>query len=92
MDLERSPLARPFPDMPAIAGVTPRIARAGYKDWGRCDLTYIELADELWRVCAGTLVVSGILAERWGEVRSALGGSPGEVHDVSGWVTAALRP
>jgi glutamate N-acetyltransferase/amino-acid N-acetyltransferase len=45
MDLERSPLARPFPDMPAIAGVTPRIARAGYKDWGRCDLTYIELAE-----------------------------------------------
>ena len=31
--------------MPAIAGVTPRIARAGYKDWGRCDLTYIELAE-----------------------------------------------
>ena len=45
MDLERSPLARPFPDMPLIAGVTPRIARAGYKDWGRCDLTYIELAE-----------------------------------------------
>ena len=38
-----SPLARPFPAMPAIAGVTPRIARAGYKDWGRCDLTYVEL-------------------------------------------------
>ena len=31
--------------MPAIAGVTPRIARAGYKDWGRCDLTYVELAE-----------------------------------------------
>jgi glutamate N-acetyltransferase/amino-acid N-acetyltransferase len=27
-----------------IGGVTPRIARAGYKDWGRCDLTYVELA------------------------------------------------
>ena len=40
-----SPLARPFPAMPAIAGVTPRIARAGYKDWGRCDLTYVELAE-----------------------------------------------
>ena len=23
----------------------PRIARAGYKDWGRCDLTYVELAE-----------------------------------------------
>ncbi len=40
-----SPLARPFLAMPAIAGVTPRIARAGYKDWGRCDLTYVELAE-----------------------------------------------
>ncbi len=40
-----SPLATPFPALPAIAGVTPRIARAGYKDWGRCDLTYIELAE-----------------------------------------------
>ena len=39
-----SPLALPFPAMPQIAGVTPRIARAGYKDWGRCDLTYVELA------------------------------------------------
>ncbi|WP_408587656.1 bifunctional glutamate N-acetyltransferase/amino-acid acetyltransferase ArgJ [Novosphingobium sp.] len=38
-----SPLASPFPALPAIAGVTPRIARAGYKDWGRCDLTYVEL-------------------------------------------------
>ncbi|MCW1384836.1 bifunctional glutamate N-acetyltransferase/amino-acid acetyltransferase ArgJ [Novosphingobium sp. KCTC 2891] len=37
-----SPLALPFPALPAIAGVTPRIARAGYKDWGRCDLTYVE--------------------------------------------------
>ena len=31
--------------MPEIAGVTPRIARAGYKDWGRCDLTFIELVE-----------------------------------------------
>ena len=38
-----SPLAVPFPALPQIAGVTPRIARAGYKDWGRCDLTYVEL-------------------------------------------------
>ncbi len=40
-----SPLAVPFPAIPAIAGVTPRIARAGYKDWDRCDLTYVELAE-----------------------------------------------
>ena len=40
-----SPLATPFPALPAIAGATPRVARAGYKDWGRCDLTYVELAE-----------------------------------------------
>ena len=40
-----SPLARPFPDMPPIPGVTLRVVRAGYKDWGRCDLTYVELAE-----------------------------------------------
>jgi len=45
MDIAASPLARPFPDMPAIGGVTLRIARAGYKEWGRCDLTYAELAE-----------------------------------------------
>ncbi|OYY72220.1 bifunctional ornithine acetyltransferase/N-acetylglutamate synthase [Sphingomonas sp. 28-63-12] len=36
----RSPLAPDrFPDLPAIAGVSLHVARAGYKDWGRCDLT-----------------------------------------------------
>ncbi|MFC3099629.1 bifunctional glutamate N-acetyltransferase/amino-acid acetyltransferase ArgJ [Altererythrobacter lauratis] len=44
MDLERSPLALPFPEMPAIAGVTLRVARARYKNWDRADLTYVELA------------------------------------------------
>jgi len=39
-----SPLASAFPDLPEIGGVTRRVARAGYKNWGRCDLTYIELA------------------------------------------------
>ena len=39
-----SPLALPFPALPPIAGVTLRIARAGYKDWSRCDLTYVELS------------------------------------------------
>ena len=29
--------------MPDIAGATPRVARAGYKDWDRCDLTYVVL-------------------------------------------------
>ncbi|MEO1968243.1 MAG: bifunctional glutamate N-acetyltransferase/amino-acid acetyltransferase ArgJ [Sphingomonadaceae bacterium] len=45
MDLAPSPLARPFPDLPPIAGVTLRIARARYKTWDRCDLTYAELAE-----------------------------------------------
>ena len=40
-----SPLASPFPALPQIAGVTPRVARAGYKDWGRCDLTYVEFTE-----------------------------------------------
>jgi len=44
MSHQASPLALPFPAMPAIAGVTPRVARAGYKNWGRCDLTYVELS------------------------------------------------
>ena len=44
MDLTRSPLARPFPDIPSIDGVTLRIARARYKEWDRCDLTFVELA------------------------------------------------
>ncbi len=41
-----SPLALPFPAMPEIAGAVPRIARARYKEWDRCDLTYVELAEE----------------------------------------------
>ena len=45
MDLAVSPLALPFPEIPRIAGATPRIARAHYKDWDRCDLTYVEFAD-----------------------------------------------
>jgi glutamate N-acetyltransferase/amino-acid N-acetyltransferase len=44
MDIARSPLARPFPELPAIAGVTLRVARAQYKAWDRCDLTLAELA------------------------------------------------
>jgi glutamate N-acetyltransferase / amino-acid N-acetyltransferase len=45
MSEAKSPLARPFPAMAPIAGITLRVARAGYKDWGRCDLTYVELAE-----------------------------------------------
>lgn len=45
MDLAPSPLALPFPEIPPIDGVTLRIARARYKEWDRCDLTYAELAE-----------------------------------------------
>ncbi|MEO0461613.1 MAG: bifunctional glutamate N-acetyltransferase/amino-acid acetyltransferase ArgJ [Pseudomonadota bacterium] len=45
MDLERSPLARPFPDMPAIEGVALRTVCARYKDWGRADLTFVTLTE-----------------------------------------------
>lgn len=38
-----SPLACPFPELPAIAGVTTRVARAQYKPWDRCDLSFVEL-------------------------------------------------
>ncbi|MEP5939170.1 MAG: bifunctional glutamate N-acetyltransferase/amino-acid acetyltransferase ArgJ [Erythrobacter sp.] len=55
MELETSPLALPFPDMPAIAGVTLRAARARYKEWERADLTYVEL-------CEGT-AVAGVFTQ-----------------------------
>lgn len=43
---QRSPLApAAFPELPAISGVTARVARARYKNWDRCDLTYVELAE-----------------------------------------------
>ena len=38
-----SPLAVPFPALPSIAGVTPRVARARYKAWDRNDLTFVTL-------------------------------------------------
>jgi len=51
---DRSPLApAAFPDLPNIAGITRRVAKAQYKTWDRCDLTYVELAP-------GT-AVSGVL-------------------------------
>ncbi|MBB4153516.1 glutamate N-acetyltransferase/amino-acid N-acetyltransferase [Sphingomonas jinjuensis] len=44
VDTPISPLATPFPALPPIAGATPRVARARYKTWNRCDLTFVELA------------------------------------------------
>jgi len=52
----RSPLApAAFPSLPAIAGATARVARAHYKTWDRCDLTFVTL-DE------GT-AVAGVLTQ-----------------------------
>lgn len=45
MEIETSPLAQPFPDMPELSGVTLRVSCARYKDWDRADLTYVELAE-----------------------------------------------
>jgi glutamate N-acetyltransferase/amino-acid N-acetyltransferase len=40
---DTSPLALPFPAAPAIPGATPHVARARYKSWDRCDLTFVTL-------------------------------------------------
>ena len=45
MDLERSPLALPFPNLPDIEGAELRVARARYKEWDRADLTLVMLAE-----------------------------------------------
>ncbi|MHA6722657.1 bifunctional glutamate N-acetyltransferase/amino-acid acetyltransferase ArgJ [Sphingomonas sp. RS2018] len=42
--MTRSPLApAALPALPEIAGVTRRVARARYKAWDRCDLTFVTL-------------------------------------------------
>jgi len=77
MESDRSPLARPFPDAPPIAGAVPRIARAGYKEWGRCDLTFVELAEGTSvagvftkNVCCSTEVELGREQVRLGKARA----------------------
>ncbi len=72
-----SPLARPFPAMPAIAGVRLRIARAGYKDWSRSDLTLVELAADTAvagvftrNVCCSSEVELGRKNVRQGQARA----------------------
>ena len=42
--MQSSPLALPFPNIPPVAGVTLHVARARYKLWDRCDLTFVTLA------------------------------------------------
>lgn len=79
MDLPPSPLAKPFPDLPAIAGVSLRIARAGYKDWDRADLTFVELAERTavagvftQSACASSEVEIGREQVRHGRARALI--------------------
>jgi glutamate N-acetyltransferase/amino-acid N-acetyltransferase len=89
--MDRSPLALPFPAIPAIAGVTLRIARAGYKDWGRCDLTYVELAEGTRvagvftrNVCCSSEVELGREQVKRGRAR-ALVVNAGNANAFTGW-------
>jgi glutamate N-acetyltransferase / amino-acid N-acetyltransferase len=68
--MDVSPLATPFPALPAIDGVTLRVARARYKDWDRCDLTYAELAPGT--VVAGVLTKSACCSSEVDWCRAAL--------------------
>ncbi|KLI62795.1 bifunctional glutamate N-acetyltransferase/amino-acid acetyltransferase ArgJ [Aurantiacibacter marinus] len=79
MDLTRSPLARPFPDMPPVEGVTMRVARARYKNWDRADLTYAELAEGTTlagvftqNVCCSTEVEMGREQVKLGRARALI--------------------
>ncbi|EAQ29952.1 bifunctional ornithine acetyltransferase/N-acetylglutamate synthase protein [Erythrobacter sp. NAP1] len=79
MELDRSPLALPFPEMPAIDGVTLRVARARYKDWDRCDLTFVELAEGsalagvfTQSACASTEVEMGREQVKSGKARALI--------------------
>ncbi|MGH6613276.1 bifunctional glutamate N-acetyltransferase/amino-acid acetyltransferase ArgJ [Sphingomonas sp.] len=56
MTMTISPLAPAgFPPLPAIPGVTLRVARARYKTWDRCDLTFVTLDP--------ATVVAGVLTQ-----------------------------
>ena len=77
MDLDRSPLALPFPAIPPIDGVTLRVARARYKEWDRCDLTFVQLAEGTVvaglftkNVCCSTEVELGREQARIGRARA----------------------
>jgi len=91
MDLTASPLALPFPAMPPIEGVTLRIARARYKDWDRCDLTYVELAEGTAlagvftrNLCCSTEVELGREQAKFGRAR-ALVVNAGNSNAFTGW-------
>ncbi|WP_298333293.1 bifunctional glutamate N-acetyltransferase/amino-acid acetyltransferase ArgJ [uncultured Erythrobacter sp.] len=79
MELETSPLAQPFPDMPAINGVTLRVAKARYKEWDRCDLTFVALGEGTsvagvftQSACASTEVELGRVQVKSGSARALI--------------------
>jgi glutamate N-acetyltransferase/amino-acid N-acetyltransferase len=91
MQIDPSPLARPFPDLPPIAGVTLRVARARYKTWDRCDLTFAELAEGTSvagiftkSACASSEVELGREAVKLGRAR-ALIVNAGNSNAFTGW-------
>ncbi|MFO6447110.1 bifunctional glutamate N-acetyltransferase/amino-acid acetyltransferase ArgJ [Erythrobacter sp. NE805] len=91
MQIDPSPLARPFPALPAIDGVTLRVARARYKTWDRCDLTFAELAEGTAvagvftkSACASSEVELGREAARQGRAR-ALIVNAGNSNAFTGW-------
>lgn len=91
MQIDRSPLARPFPEMPAIAGVSLRVARARYKEWERADLTFAELAEGTSvagvftkSACASWEVELGREAVKQGSAR-ALIVNAGNSNAFTGW-------
>ncbi|AUX69794.1 bifunctional ornithine acetyltransferase/N-acetylglutamate synthase [Porphyrobacter sp. HT-58-2] len=91
MQIDRSPLARPFPAMPMIAGVSLRVARARYKTWDRCDLTFAELAEGTAAAgvftksaCASSEVELGREALKLGRAR-ALVVNAGNSNAFTGW-------
>ncbi len=91
MQIDRSPLARPFPELPPIAGVTLRVARARYKTWDRCDLTFAQLAEGTSvagvftkSACASSEVELGREAVKLGRAR-ALIVNAGNSNAFTGW-------
>ena len=79
MSHDVSPLATPFPALPAIAGATPRVARARYKEWDRCDLTYVELTPDTAvagvftrNICCSSEVELGRLNVKQGRARALI--------------------
>ncbi len=91
MQIDPSPLARPFPELPPIAGVTLRVARARYKTWDRCDLTFAELEEGTTAAgvftksaCASSEIELGREAVKLGRAR-ALIVNAGNSNAFTGW-------